>query len=75
MTPPLPYLLITVKAINFGEVSLSDRKNLRNIFNTLTTPHKYSPLNRDNLMQPIQMQSSLKRKTFSQFFSKFLKSR
>ena len=35
---------------------------------------KYSPLNRDNLTQPIQMQLSRKQKTFSNFFSTFSKS-
>ena len=35
---------------------------------------KYSLLNRDNLTQPIQMQLSIKKKTFSKFFSAFFKS-
>ena len=43
--------------------------------NTLSADGKYSLLNRDNLMQPIQMQVSRKQKTFSEFFSAFLKSR
>ena len=42
--------------------------------NTLSADDKYSFLNRDNLTQPIQMQLSRKEKTFSQFFSAFLKS-
>ena len=42
--------------------------------NTLSTDGKYSLLNRDNLTQPIQMQLSQKEKTFSNFFSAFLKS-
>ena len=42
--------------------------------NTLSADGKYSLLNRDNLTQPIQMQLSGKQKTFSQFFSAFLKS-
>ena len=42
--------------------------------NTLSADGKYSLLNRDNLTQPIQMQLSRKQKTFSQFFSPFLKS-
>ena len=41
--------------------------------NTLTTDDKYSR-NRENFQQPIQMQSSKKRKTFSKFFIAFLKS-
>ena len=42
--------------------------------NTLSADGKYSLLNRDNLTQPIQMQLSKKQKTFSEFFSAFLKS-
>ena len=42
--------------------------------NTLSADGKYSLLNRDNLTQPIQMQVSRKQKTFSEFFSAFLKS-
>ena len=41
--------------------------------NTLSADGKYSLFNRDNLMQPIQMQVSRKQKTFSEFFSVFLK--
>ena len=42
--------------------------------NTLSADRKYSLFNRDNLTQPIQMQLSLKQKTFYQFFAAFLKS-
>ena len=42
--------------------------------NTLSGDGKYSLFNRDNLTQPIQMQLSRKQKTFSEFFSAFLKS-
>ena len=42
--------------------------------NTLSADGKYSLLNRDNLTQPIQMEVSRKQKTFSEFFSAFLKS-
>ena len=42
--------------------------------NILSANGKYSFLNRDNLTQPIQMQVSRKQKTFSHFFSAFLKS-
>ena len=42
--------------------------------NTLGADGKYSLLNRDNLTQSIQMQLSRKQKTFSEFFSAFLKS-
>ena len=42
--------------------------------NTLTDDDKYSLLYNDNLLQPIQILLSQKQKTFSQFFSPFLKS-
>ena len=42
--------------------------------NTLSADGKYSLLNTDSLTQPIQMQLSRKQKTFSEFFSSFLKS-
>ena len=41
--------------------------------NTLSDDDKYGLLYRDNLMQPIQILLSQKQKTFSQFFSAFLK--
>ena len=42
--------------------------------NTLSEDDKYCLLYRDNLTQPIQIPLSQKRKTFSEFFSAFLKS-
>ena len=42
--------------------------------NTLSADGKYSLFKRENLRQPIQMQVSQKQKTFSSFFSAFLKS-
>ena len=42
--------------------------------NKLSDDDKYSLLYRDNLTQPIQILLSQKQKTFSQFFSAFLKS-
>ena len=45
------------------------------LVNTLAADEKYPVLNRDNLTIPIQMQLSQKKKTFSQFFAAFLKSR
>ena len=42
--------------------------------NTLTADDKYSPLNRDNLTQPIQTQLSQKQQAFSEFFLAFSKS-
>ena len=41
--------------------------------NTLSADGKYSLFNRDNLTEPIQMQLSRKQKTFSEFYSPFLK--
>ena len=48
-------------------------KILRLFVNTLTDDHKYCLLYRDNLTQPIQILLSQKQKTFSEFFSTFLK--
>ena len=48
-------------------------ENLKTV-NALTADDKYSLPNRGNLMQPIQILLSHKRKSFSQFFSSFLKS-
>ena len=42
--------------------------------NTLTADDKYSPLNRDNLTQPIRTKLSQKQQAFSQFFLAFSKS-
>ena len=42
--------------------------------NTLSEDDKYCLFYNDNLMQPIQILLSQKQKTFSQFFSGFLKS-
>ena len=42
---------------------------MQNLFiNTLTLDDRYSLLNRNNLMQTIQIQLSKKQKMFSQFF-------
>ena len=48
-------------------------KMLRLFVNTLTADDKYSLLNRDNLMQPMQMNLSHKQKNFSEHTCKFLK--
>ena len=42
--------------------------------NTLTADDKYSPLNRDNLTQPIRTKLSQKQEAFSEFFLPFSKS-
>ena len=41
--------------------------------NTLTADDKYSPLNRDNLKQPIRTKLSQKQEAFPQFFPAFSK--
>ena len=43
--------------------------------NTLPVNDKHYLVNRENLPQPIQMELCQKEKTFSQFFSAFLKSK
>ena len=48
-------------------------KILEVFVNTLTDNDKYSLLDRDNLMQPIQIPLSQKQKTFSELYSAFLK--
>ena len=45
------------------------------LVNTLAADDKYTVLNRENLTIPIQMQLYQRLKTFSRFFSAFLKSR
>ena len=42
--------------------------------NTLTADDKYSPLNRDNLTQPIRTKLSQKQEAFHIFFHEFSKS-
>ena len=49
-------------------------KILRLFVNTLIVEDKHYLLNRDNLRQPIQMQSYQEQKIFSEFFLAFLKS-
>ena len=41
--------------------------------NTVSADGKYSLFNKDNLTQPIQIELSRKQKTFSEYFSAFLK--
>ena len=50
-------------------------KILRPFVNIFTAYDKYSVLNKQYLLHPIHMQFTQKQKTFSQFFSAFLKSR
>ena len=68
MAEPLQYLLITVKVVHCKKSLLVIHKILRLFVNTLTVNDKHFVLNRDNLLQPIQMQFCQKEKTCSQFF-------
>ena len=70
----LPYLLITGKSIVLQKLSVVISKMSKLFPNILCANGKYSLLARDNLMQRIPMLLSRKQKTFSQFFSSFLKS-
>ena len=72
MAALLPYLLINVKT--FKKSLLVTWKISRLLANTMSADGKYSLLNRDNLTQPIKMQLSRKKKSFSHFFFRFLKS-
>ena len=74
MAEPLQYLSITVKVVALEKVSFSDRQIPKALVNTLTVNDKRYLLNRDNLLQPIEMQLSQKQKTFCRFFFAFLKS-
>ena len=58
MTARLPYLLIAENETEFEKICLKILKILRLSVNTLSANDKYSLLNRDNLMQPIQIQFS-----------------
>ena len=49
-------------------------KILRLFVNTLSEDDMYCLLYKDNLLEPIQILLSQKQKTFSEFFSPFLKS-
>ena len=50
-------------------------QNVMTLFNKFTADDKYSRLHRENFRQPIQMQLSLKPKTFFKFYSAVLKSK
>ena len=56
------------RQLSYKKSLLVISKISRLFLNTLSADGKYSLLNRDNLKQPIQMQLSRKRKTFSDFF-------
>ena len=63
-----------LRQLSFKKFLLVICKISRLFINTLSTDGKYTLFNRDNLTQASQMQLSGKQKTFSQFFSAFLKS-
>ena len=69
MVALLQYLLITVNVVPLENLCFSDKQILRLFVNTLIVDDKLYLLNRDNLMQPIQMQLYQQQKTFSEFFS------
>ena len=70
---PLPYLLITMKAIESEKFLLVICEISRLFVNTLTVDDKYSLLNTDNLTQAIHMiLSQNQKKTFSCIFLAFL---
>ena len=74
MTAALQNLLITVNVVPLEKVFLVIHKIVRLFVNTLTVNDKHYLLNRDNLTEPIQIQLSQKKKTFSEIFFPFLKS-
>ena len=61
------------KQLSYSKCLLVICKISRLVPNTLSAAGSYYLFRRDNLMQRIQMQVSQKQKTFSQFFSEFLK--
>ena len=62
------------RQLTFKGLLLVICKISRLFINTLSADGKYSLFNRDNLTQRIQMKLCRKQKTFSRFFSAFLKS-
>ena len=62
------------RQLTFKNFLLAICKISRLFPNRLNADGKYSLLNRDNFTQPIQKQLPQKQKTFSEFFSAFLKS-
>ena len=61
-------------ATELEKFCLIDMKIFGLLVNTLPADEKYSVLNKENLMIPIQMQFSQKQKIFSQVLPAFLKS-
>ena len=70
-TPPLPYLLITVKRIELEKCLLVICKIVGMFVKTWNAGHKYCLLYNENLKKPTQMQLSQKQKLFSNLFLHF----
>ena len=73
MKGPLQHLLITVKVLELEKVFFSDTENAKAV-KTFTVDEKHYLLNKDNLLQPIQMKLSQKTQNNLKFFFAFLKS-
>ena len=72
MATPFQNLSVTVKVTPLEKFSFSDTQNPKTVFvNTLTVNDKHYRPNRDNLIQPIQIQLSQKEKIFLNFFRHF----
>ena len=74
MAAPLQHLSNTLMAVVLEKSLKVIHKILRLLVNTLTPDDKHYLLNRNNLVQSIQIQLSEKEKKFSEFFFAFLKS-
>ena len=65
--------MISSRRLSWYSCFLLTRQILRLLLNTMAANEKYPLLKRDNLAIPIDMQLREKHKTFSQFFTAFLK--
>ena len=74
MAAPLQHLSNTLMAVVLEKSLKVIHKILRLLVNTLNPDDKHYLLNRNNLVQSIQIQLSEKEKKFSEFFFAFLKS-
>ena len=70
-----PIYWSTGKQLSCKKSLLGIWESLRLFVNTMSVVDKWSPPNRNNLMEPIHMQLSQKLKAFSEFFPAFSKSR
>ena len=74
MAAPLQHLSNTLMAVVLEKSLKVIHKILRLLVNTLNPDDKHYLLNRNNLVQSIQIQLSQKENKFSEFFFAFLKS-